>query len=399
MHPLSTMAKSLISSLMSLAVIVMMLMTTAVQPVLAADAVNEQVESLNTALADPELITDVEISEIALGGVGFDSAHTAPTDLINDGEGPVSVHVEDPLAAALPQGGPPAARAVLPPLDSAEADQLVSNLTRDGYTYTDMSSHQYETTLTRTSERLRGLNKDQLAAAGIIVSDTDTVRENVDYYRFTNEATGDMQVLMVAQLVGADGVTPVGTKKSTVVPESGWWENTKNWVTDHPIAWVKDHPIAWAKDHPTITNAIIIAVIILAIILVAWWFWPAASTGILVGASSGAGFGGGTAVANGIGSSTMVIVPAAEASASASSLLPAAVGVLGGVAAQQAATVWALPMELNAAVNQELAAHPPIHPPMSDSPPEQKESPSVEIPQINTGAPVTGSGREVSVFK
>jgi len=241
-------------------------MSVSVHPALAASVVNDQIETsvadlgelaeltdLND-LSEMAIIQDNQISSVTLDEIDLDTKKDlstapqpslldmflAPSSAATDGDdemmyidrGLVHIHARDPLSDQSSNTSslqsqlagisvlPPESPVLTVPCDDVELSRIVSNLTDDGYIFTGMSAHQYQSTV--TSEKFRSLNKDQLAVAGIHVSDasssTITAQEDVTYYTFMNPATEFARVVTAAQLIGADGVTLMGDRKVVVSP-------------------------------------------------------------------------------------------------------------------------------------------------------------------------------------
>ena len=277
-------------SLFSVIIAVLMLLSVSVHPALAASLVNEQIETSVTELgelteltdlndlSDMAIIQDNQISSVTLDEIDLDTTKdlsTAPTSSVantflapssaaTDGDdemmyidrGLVHIHARDPLSdqssdssslqsqlagiSVLPQESP----VLAVPSDDVELSRIVSNLTDDGYIFTGMSAHQYQSTV--TSEKFRSLNRDQLAVAGIQVSDTSsstiTAREDVTYYTFTNPTTESARVVTAAQLIGADGVSLIGDRKVVVSPivEKSAMDSQRGDNTEDFASWILD---------------------------------------------------------------------------------------------------------------------------------------------------------------
>ena len=277
-------------SLFSVIIAVLMLLSVSVHPALAASLVNEQIETsvadleklaeltdLND-LSDLAIIQDNQISSVTLDEIDLDTTKdlsTAPTSSVantflapssaaTDGDdemmyidrGLVHIHARDPLSdqssdssslqsqlagiSVLPQESP----VLAVPSDDVELSRIVLNLTDDGYIFTGMSAHQYQSTV--TSEKFRSLNRDQLAVAGIHVSDTSsstiTAKEDVTYYTFTNPTTESARVVTAAQLIGADGVSLIGDRKVVVSPivEKSAMDSQRGDNTEDFASWILD---------------------------------------------------------------------------------------------------------------------------------------------------------------
>ena len=261
--------------LFSVIIAILMVLSVSVHPALAAESVQLDIDKVEATFAEVDagmyagstlselpLIKENQISAVTLDEVEVGSAATredSDVELVTVDDGIVHVHVQNPVSdlsdtpSDLSQE-----RAVLPSelTDDAELSQLVSDMTTDGYIYTDTSRHQYE-----SSTKVQNLGRNPIAAAnlaivGIQVSETDPstliTREDVTYYSFTSPETKDRRTMMVSQVIGADGVTFIGDRSivvegfDTLIADgkySEMWESIKEgWtgltdtIAEHKIA-------------------------------------------------------------------------------------------------------------------------------------------------------------------
>ena len=208
-----------VSPVLSLGFAVMLLLSVAVHPVMAADATKKQLDSFNVndikAIAVDELVSDPS------GSLSMMSA-SSEEDFQEFQQGKVHVRAKDPLADQHSSDiGKFSASSVGngDPVD-AQIAGAIANLSREGYDPSGQTEHRYQSTL--DSDKFRNIDSTQravLETKGLHIDAMDptalTMQEDMTYYFFTNPATNATRVMTVVQLVDKEG-TPAGERKMTV---------------------------------------------------------------------------------------------------------------------------------------------------------------------------------------
>lgn len=228
---------------------IMFLLTVTVQPAMAADEINKKFESMS-AMGSAEAFGSattgghkkptVNIREIEMEPVTIDGAQPHTVTLGSAGvlatapgtmtvrDGPITLNIRDPLASPVASADAAAAgtgsagiAATGAPAGEPELVLEFANMTSQGFTLTDQSTHRYEDRVTSEDFlKLTDSQKAKLQDNGFILESSDTTRSyrDVTYYNFHNAETGKNALIMAVQRLDATG-TPIGERQIAVSNE------------------------------------------------------------------------------------------------------------------------------------------------------------------------------------
>jgi len=213
-------------------VAVMVLMTVSVQPAMAAQEINDEIESNPGAALGLTPVSayghhkepTVNIREIQkeslLAATAAEPAGTLPT--ASEAEmyhsGPITLNIQDPLIEQ------PLSEAVSA-MDITSADEGLAaeftNMSDRGFALTGESTHRYESLVTSDDFlRVGESQKAHFEQEGFVFDAADKVRSyrDVTYYTFTNATTGDKAMIVAVQRLDT-AANPIGNREIAVSPD------------------------------------------------------------------------------------------------------------------------------------------------------------------------------------